>query len=158
MIITSEALKERPKPFIESNVKARVFSVTELADNKLQIGLELLSGEHMGCKVYDKVGYTESTKLLWKYLKFRKSMGVPYQQGEIIVDTDELFLNKMVCINLDIFKYTNRDDEEVEMQNVNYIINWQKPKEQEKTGPCEPVAGVRYDNVFDNLPAPVRKV
>lgn len=158
MLIQSEEPKVSVKPFIESNVKARVADITEIGENKIKVTYELLSGEHMGCKVTDKLGYTESTKLLWKYLRFRKSIGVPYIVGERIIDTDEAFLNKMVCLDLDIFTTYNKNGEELHYQSVNYVLNWRKEESEQTTGPLKPIDGIKYDNVFDSIPNTIRKV
>ena len=54
-IVSSKNIKVKAvKPFIESNVKARVADITEIGENKIKVTYELLSGEHMGCKVTDK--------------------------------------------------------------------------------------------------------
>ncbi len=99
--------KDIPEPIEEKGVIAQIMAL-KLADavkfpNTLEITFKLLTGSHVGRKVWDRVNYDPNSDFSWKYRALRKFANCPYHEGESeTIDIESLLLNRAVCIDLSI--------------------------------------------------------
>lgn len=63
------------KPIIEDGVIAEIEEIELLTfeEGQVKIKFLLLSGQHKGKCVYDKINYLPNTTLTWKYYAFKRS-------------------------------------------------------------------------------------
>ena len=95
----------------EKNVYGEIVSIKQDDYSKeiLLLGIKLLTGEHKGCQLIDKFSCTNGNSLAWKYLHLRACLGNPYKNNEPEeVDLDELFIGKVILMDLTSFNYEDR--------------------------------------------------
>lgn len=99
--------KDIPDPIEEKGVVSQIIGL-KLADatkfpDTLEITFKLLTGNHVGRRVWDRVNYNPTSDFAWKYRQLRKAASCPYSDTENeLVDIEALLMNKAVCLDLSI--------------------------------------------------------
>lgn len=112
-------------PIVEKNVLAQITEL-KLVDqakmaNTLEVTFRVLQGPNKGRFFWDRVTFDPTSNFSWKYRALRKSAGVAYRKDEpATIDIEALLVDKAVLVDLGIRKGKNKNNEEIDYQNVVY--------------------------------------
>ena len=110
------------KVFIDDEVVAKIKKIEIIKEDEglFTITFRLLSGEHKGNDVVDKVSSMATNRSYgWKYPLLKSILGISNSEKDY-VDLDDMFLNKLILLKLSAFDCESRNGVPYQLQKINY--------------------------------------
>lgn len=113
------------KIFIDDEVVAKIKKIEMINQEEgvFAITFRLLSGEHKGNDVVDKVSSISTNRSYgWKYPILKTVLGISNSDKDY-VDLEDMFLNKLILLKLSAFDCESRNGIPYQLQKINYIFD-----------------------------------
>ncbi len=110
------------KIFIDDEVVAKIKKIDIIKEDEglFTITFRLLSGEHKGNDVVDKVSSMATNRSYgWKYPLLKSVLGISNSEKDY-VDLEKMFLNKLILLKLSAFDCESRNGIPYQLQKINY--------------------------------------